>query len=98
MPPLQPNYASLCMLLGEKEVTIMQLGEEFNRVSGELEQAKKKIEELNGRLELASKHNSLRVRARRNKSGRHRRSDNVPQRPDESANGVDQIQSGIEPT
>jgi len=60
-PPLELKINEVYMLLGEKDVLIYQLGEQFNKVSMENVELKKRITELeNEQLEQPDDNNRLR--------------------------------------
>lgn len=92
--PLETNPQELFTLIGEREfikykqqVTIASLLTQIDEMAATITQLRGENEVLNGRLEQSNNHNTVR-RVRKRGQGQGRRLGNdVPQRPDEPADG-----------
>lgn len=97
-PPMELKIADIYMLLGEKDIVIYQLGEQFNRVSAENAELKTRIQELeNGRLEHPGKHVNVLGGPGLHQGSFGGRGNPVPGESYEPANRVDALEPEPEP-
>ncbi len=92
-PPMELKLAEVYMLLGERDVVIYQLGEQFNRIAAENDSLKKRIQELeSGKLGHSDKHLELLHGSRPPEGNLGGRWNAVPGEPHEPTPGVDEME------